>query len=119
MTIKTKAKIINVSIEDLEALKLRLSTGSPLVETDTPIILSILNVYQWMFVQLGAAKLTLHRLTKMLGFDTEKRKKSSNTNGNNGKGTTKTSEEDESLLGQLLSEQNSIINGEESAEKKS
>lgn len=111
--------MINVPIHDLEALKLRLSTGAPLAETDTTIILSILNVYQWMFVQLGAAKLTLHRLTKMLGFSTEKNKKSSGTRGNKGKGTTKTPEEDESLLGQLLSAQDSMINGEEPPEKKS
>ena len=111
--------MINVPIQDLEALKLRLSTGVPLAETDTKIILSILNVYQWMFVQLGAAKLTLHRLTKMLGFETEKKKKSSNTKGNKGNGDTKTLEEDESLLGQLLSKQDSIINAEEPPEKKS
>ena len=74
MTIKTKPKMINVPIQDLEALKLRLSTGTPLADTDTTIILSILNVYQWMYVQLESAKLTLHRLTKMLGFSTEKKK---------------------------------------------
>lgn len=45
--------MLNVPIQDLEALKLRLSTGASLAETDTTIILSILNVYQWMFVQLG------------------------------------------------------------------
>jgi hypothetical protein len=106
--------MINVPIQDLEALKLRLSTGAPLAETDTTIILSILNVYQWMFVQLGAAKLTLHRLTKMLGFDTEKKKKSSKKNSNNGNNSTKTLTEDEDSP-----EQNSIIDGEEPPEKKS
>lgn len=118
MTIKTKPKMINVPIQDLEALKLRLSTGAPLAETDTTIILSILNVYQWMYVQLGSAKLTLHRLTKMLGFSTEKKKKSSNTKGDEGKGSTKTSTEDKNLLAQL-SEQDSNIDGEEPPEKKS
>ena len=119
MNIKTKPKMINVPIQDLEELKLRLSTGTPLAETDTTIIVSILNVYQWMYVQLGSAKLTLHRLTKMLGFSTEKKKKSSNTKGNKGKGSTITSAEDETLLARLLSEQNSIIDGEEPPEKKS
>jgi hypothetical protein len=117
MTIKTNPKMINVPIQDLEALKLRLSTGAPLAETDTTIILSILNVYQWMQVQLGSAKLTLHQLTKMLGFNTEKKKKSSK-NGTNDNKSSKTSTEDESSLAQLP-EQDSIIDGEEPPEKKS
>ena len=118
MTIKTKPKMINVPIQDLEALKLRLSTGAPLAETDTTIILSILNVYQWMYVQLESAKLTLHRLTKMLGFNTEKKKKSSAKNSNKGSESTKTSKEDDNLLAQL-SEQDSSIIGEDTPEKKS
>lgn len=117
MTIKTKPKMINVPIQDLEALKLRLSTGAPLAETDATILLSILNIYQWMYVQLGSAKLTLHRLTKMLGFNTEK-KKSSKKNENNGNKTSKTSTEDEGSLTQLP-EQDSMIDGEEPPEKKS
>jgi hypothetical protein len=117
MTIKTKPKMINVPIQDLEALKLRLSTGAPLAETDTTIILSILNVYQWMFVQLVAAKQTVHRLTKMLGFNTEKKKRSSKNNGNNGNKSTKTSIEVENSLAQA--EQDLIIDGEEPPEKKS
>lgn len=111
--------MINVPIPDLEALKLRLSAGAPLAETDTTIILSILNVYQWMFVQLGSAKLTLHRLTKMLGFDTEKRKKSSKTKDKKGMETSKTSEEEDHLLDQLPSDQDSTTGGEEPPEKKS
>lgn len=117
MTNKIKPKMINVPIQELEALKLRLSTGAPLAETDTSIILSILNVYQWMYVQLGSAKLTLHRLTKMLGFNTEKKKKSS-MKDNKGSESTKTSKEDDPSLTQL-SEQDSSIIGEEPPEKKS
>lgn len=110
--------MINVPIQDLEALKLRLSTGAPLAETDTTIILSILNVYQWMYIQLVSAKLTLHRLTKMLGFNTEKKKKSSKKNGDNGNKSSKTSTENDNSLAQLP-EQDSIIDGEEPPEKKS
>lgn len=120
MTIKTKPKMINVPIQDLEALKLRLSTGAPLAETDTTIILSILNVYQWLYVQLGSAKLTLYRLTRMLGFTTEKRGKSSgkNNKGSEGSESTKTSKEDDNSLAQL-SEQDSSLIGDEPPEKKS
>ena len=117
MTIKTKPKMINVPIQDLEELKLRLSTGAPLAETDTTIILSILNVYQWMYVQIGSAKLTLYRLTRMLGFTTEKRGKSSGKN-NKGSESTNTSKEDDNSLAQL-SEQDSSLIGEEPPEKKS
>ena len=117
MTIKTKPKMINVPIQDLEALKLRLSTGAPLAETDTTIILSILNVYQWLYDQLGSAKLTLYRLTRMLGFTTEKRGKSSGKN-NKGSESRETSKEDDNSLAQL-SEQDSSLIGDEPPEKKS
>ena len=117
MTINTKPKIINVPIQDLEALKLRLSMGAPLAETDTTIILSILNVYQWMYVQIGSAKLTLYRLTRMFGFTTEKRGKSSGKN-NKGSESTNTSKEDDHSLAQLSGQDSSLI-GEEPPEKKS
>ena len=75
MTTKTKPEMINVPIQDIEALKLRLSMGAPLTEPETKILIAIVNVYQWMYGQLSAAKLTIHRLTKMFGFNTEKRNK--------------------------------------------
>ena len=118
MTIKkTKPKMINVPIQEMDGLKVRLSTGSPLAEADRTIILSILNVYQWIYAQLESTKLTLHRLTKMLGFDTEKKKKSFTKKGSEGKGTISTLGEDETQLTQLF-EQGSIIDEEDPPVKK-
>ena len=98
MAIKIQPKMINVPMQELEALKLRLSAGSPLAETDTTIILSILNVYQWMYTQLESAKLTLHRLTKMLGFNTEKTSKLTDKKKSNGDESIKTPITDEDAL---------------------
>jgi ribonuclease PH len=118
MSIKSKPKMINLPMQDMDALKVRLSTGSPLAEADRTIILSILNVYQWIYAQLESTKLTLHRLTKMLGFNTEKKKTASNKKGSKGKESSTTLGEDETQLPQLP-EQGLIIDGENPAVKKS
>ena len=113
MTTKTKPEMINVPIQDIEALKLRLSMGAPLTEPETKILIAIVNVYQWMYGQLSAAKLTIHRLTKMFGFNTEKRNNASKAKDNNGQ-KNNTSKDDESVTEVATFEQE----GEKEPQKK-
>jgi hypothetical protein len=70
--INTKPKIINLSSNDLDGVKTRVSAAA-LAEHDKKIILSILTTYQWLYGQLQTAKFSLHRLKKIFGFSTEKR----------------------------------------------
>jgi hypothetical protein len=73
---KKSVEIIDVGIERLEAMKSRLALGC-LLEEDKSVLLAIVCAYEWIQGQLESAKLTIHRLKKMFGFSTEKRKKSS------------------------------------------
>lgn len=72
---KKSPEIIDVGVNKLEELKSRLASGA-LLEEDKPILLAIVSAYVWIQGQLESAKLTIHRLKKMFGFNTEKRKKS-------------------------------------------
>jgi len=82
MTRKKTPEMINVPVSDLEAMKLRISEGTPLTESDKTVILSIVTIYQWMYQQLQATKLTIHRLKKLFCFSTEKKPKLSNPQNN-------------------------------------
>lgn len=73
---KRPIKIIDVGVEKLGELKSRLASCS-LLEEDKSVLLAIVSAYVWIQGQLESAKLTIHRLKKMFGFSTEKRKKSS------------------------------------------
>lgn len=66
-------EIINVSETALDALTSRLTDGLPLLDGDAKILLSVLSTYKWLQRQLKSTKLTIHRLKKMFGFNTEKR----------------------------------------------
>jgi transposase len=72
---KKSPEIIEVSVARLEELKSRLASGF-LCEEDKPVLLAIVSAYVWIQRQLESARLTIHRLKKMFGFSTEKRKKS-------------------------------------------
>jgi hypothetical protein len=76
LSIKTKKslEIIDVGVERLEQLKSRLASCS-LLEEDKSVLLAIVSAYVWIQGQLKSARLTIHRLKKMFGFSTEKRKK--------------------------------------------
>lgn len=69
-------EIIELSVETLEGVKSRLASSS-LLEEDKSFLLAIVSAYVWIQAQLQSAKLTIHRLKKMFGFSTEKRKKTS------------------------------------------
>ncbi len=71
---KKSTEIINLSDAALEGIKSRLALSS-LQEEDKSVLLAIISAYVWIQSQLQAAKLTIHRLKKMFGFSTEKRKK--------------------------------------------
>ena len=71
---KKSTEIINLSDAALEGIKGRLAVSS-LQEEDKSVLLAIIAAYVWIQSQLQAAKLTIHRLKKMFGFRTEKRKK--------------------------------------------
>jgi hypothetical protein len=71
---KKSLEIIDVGVERLEELKSRLACS--LLEEDKSVLLAIVSAYVWIQGQLESAKLTIHRLKKMFGFSTEKRKKS-------------------------------------------
>ena len=73
---KKPLEIIEIGVERLEQLKSRLASCS-LLEEDKSAFLAIVTAYVWIQGQLESAKLTIHRLKKMFGFDTEKRKNSS------------------------------------------
>lgn len=70
---KKTPEIINVSETELDALTSRLTDGLPLLDGDAKILLSVLSTYKWLQRQLKSTKLTIHRLKKMFGFNTEKR----------------------------------------------
>ena len=82
MTRKKTPEMINVPVSELEAMKLRISEGMPLTESDKTVVLSIVTIYQWMYQQLQATKLTIHRLKKLFCFSTEKRPKFSKPQNN-------------------------------------
>ena len=82
MSRKKTPEMINVPVSDLEAMKLRILEGTPLTESDKTIVLSIVTVYQWMYQQLQATKLTIRRLKKLFSFSTEKKPKTSNPPNN-------------------------------------
>ena len=71
---KKPLEIIEIGVERLEQLKSRLASCS-LLEEDKSAFLAIVTAYVWIQGQLESAKLTIHRLKKMFGFDTEKGKK--------------------------------------------
>lgn len=70
---KKTPEIINLSTIELDALKSRVAAGSPLLDGDAKILLSVLSTYQWLYRQLQSTKFTIHRLKKIFGFSTEKR----------------------------------------------
>lgn len=72
---KKSLEIIDIGVERLEQLKSRVAS-CPLLEEDKSVLLAIVTAYVWIQGQLESAKLTIHRLKKMFGFNTEKRKKS-------------------------------------------
>jgi hypothetical protein len=94
-------EIIDVGVERLEELKSRLASCS-LLEEDKSVLLAIVSAYVWIQGQLKLAKLTIHRLKKMFGFSTEKRRKS----GEKGKPTDL--KLDLATLGTLNNQQESL-----------
>ena len=69
-------EIIDLPVDTLEGIKSRLASCS-LLEEDKSVLLAIVSAYVWIQDQLQSAKLTIHRLKKMFGFNTEKRNKAS------------------------------------------
>jgi len=74
MSRKQSTEIIDLSDAELEGIKARIASGS-LLEEDKSVILVIISAYVWIQTQLQSAKLSIHRLKKIFGFSTEKRKK--------------------------------------------
>ena len=70
---KKTPEILNLHSTELDALKARVAAGSPLLDGDAKILISVLSTYQWLHRQLQSTKFTIHRLKKMFGFSTEKR----------------------------------------------
>jgi len=73
-------EIINISIEELDNIKLRLSSGV-ILDEDKEIVLTILGTYSWLMSKLQSTKFTINRLKKMFGFSTEKHNKVKSNNG--------------------------------------
>jgi hypothetical protein len=73
---KNSPEIIDVSVDALEGLKARLASNS-LLDEDKSILMAIVSAYAWIQAQLRTTKFTIHRLKKLFGFSSEKRKKSS------------------------------------------
>jgi hypothetical protein len=71
---KKSCEIIDIGVGRLEELKSRV-TACSLLEEDKSVLLAIVSAYVWIQNQLESAKLSIHRLKKMFGFSTEKRKK--------------------------------------------
>jgi len=69
---KLQPEIINLSVSELDEIRSRFYDNS-LTDADKKIILSILNIYQWLSVQLQSAKLSILKLRRVFGFLTEKR----------------------------------------------
>lgn len=70
-TNRSKPEIVEVSEKALEGIESRVLSSS-LPEEDKKVILSIMSAYSWISRQLGSAKLTIHRLKGLFGFNTEK-----------------------------------------------
>lgn len=73
---KKSPEIIDLPVEALDGIKLRLASCS-LLEEDKSVLLAIVSAYVWIHGQLQSAKLSIYRLKKVFGFSTEKRNKSS------------------------------------------
>jgi len=73
MAQRQQPEIINLPESTVEAIKLRLTEGSALLEEDKKIVLSILSTYMWLSRQLQTTKLSIQRLRSLFGFSTEKR----------------------------------------------
>jgi len=70
---KKTPEMIDLPVETLEEIKLRVNSGA-LLEEDKKIVLAIIGTYSWLMSQLRSTKLTIHRLKKVFGFSTEKLK---------------------------------------------
>ena len=70
---KKTPEILNLHSTELDALKARVAAGSPLLDGDAKILISVLSTYQWLHRQLQSTKFTIHRLKKIFGFSTETR----------------------------------------------
>jgi hypothetical protein len=70
---KKSPEIIDIPVEELENIKLRIGSGI-ILEEDTKVVLTILGTYSWLMRQLQSTKFTINRLKKMFGFSTEKHK---------------------------------------------
>jgi len=68
---------IEISSDEEKALRERI-TKNQLTDNDLQLLLSLLNISQWIQGQLSQAKLTIRRLKKLFGFSSE-----SNPNKNN------------------------------------
>lgn len=77
---KKSPEIINISVEELANIKLRLSSGV-ILEEDKKIVLTILGTYSWLMSKLQSTRFTINRLKKIFGFSTEKHNKVKSKNG--------------------------------------
>jgi hypothetical protein len=65
---------VKLDAQELEALKQRIS-AEKITRDDLKLFLKLIEFNLWLQVKLGRAKLSIHRLRKMFGFKSEKRKK--------------------------------------------
>jgi hypothetical protein len=77
---KKSPEIIDLPVETLDGIKSRVASCS-LLEEDKSVLLAIVSAYVWIHGQLQSAKLSIYRLKKVFGFNTEKRNKSSEKRG--------------------------------------
>ena len=77
---KKSPEIIDISVEELENIKLRIGSGV-ILEEDKKIVLTILGTYSWLMLKLQSTKFTINRLKKIFGFSTEKHNKVKSKNG--------------------------------------
>jgi len=66
---------ITLTLEEAEALKERVKAGAVLSESDVTIMVGLISFNIWLQKQLSLAKLSIHRLKKIFGFSSEKKKR--------------------------------------------
>jgi len=73
---------IEISPDEEKALRERIIKNQ-LIDDDLQLLLSLLNVSQWIQGQLSQAKLTIQRLKKFFGFSSESNPNKNNDNNAN------------------------------------
>jgi len=66
---------MTLTLEEAEALKERVKAVTVLSAADIRLLIGLVNFNVWLQKQLSLARLSIHRLKKIFGFSTEKKKR--------------------------------------------